>query len=111
MINWSDTATWTNTVTDSVLDPHDDPFVGERTLIMERVVISPAQGRFYMTSPQPSASEGEYVLEGQVVGRVRSSNGDEVPVKTPFAGWVMNVFVQDGWPVGSSEAILSLRPS
>lgn len=110
MINWSDTATWSSTVTDSVVDPHDEAFVGEGALIVERVVISPAQGRFFMTPPQHSTSEGEYILEGQQVGSVRSSNGEEVPVKTPFAGWVMNVFVQDGWPVGSSEAILSLRP-
>jgi hypothetical protein len=110
MINWSDTATWDRTVSDSVVDPHDDLFIGEGALILERLVISPAQGRFYMTSPQNYTSEGEYVLKGQVVGSVRSSNGEEVPVKTPFSGWVMNVFVQDGWPVGSSEAILSLRP-
>jgi biotin carboxyl carrier protein len=110
MINWSDTATWEKTVSDSVVDAHEEVFIGEGALIMERVVISPARGRFYNSSPQHYTSEGEYVLEGQVVGSIRSSNGEEVPVKTKFSGWVMNVFVQDGWPVGSSEAILSLRP-
>ncbi|HEX2148981.1 MAG TPA: hypothetical protein VHI31_02230 [Actinomycetota bacterium] len=48
-------------------------------------------------------------MEGQVVGSVTSSNGQEVPVRSSFAGWMMGYMLPHGAPVQGSEPVLWLR--
>jgi hypothetical protein len=82
---------------------------GEALVVDERLVLSPCSGRFRPTDPDRDTAEGEYVLQGQVVGNVVSSSGEVVPVRTPFAGWMMGFMIPDGAPVRGSEPVVWLR--
>lgn len=95
MISWTDNAT--------------DSAPGEALVLEERLVLAPCSGRFCSTPAKPYTSEGEYVMEGQVVGSVTSSNGQEVPVRSSFAGWMMGYMLPYGAPVRGSEPVLWLR--
>lgn len=75
----------------------------------ERLVVSPCEGRFRLAPPQHYTAEGEYILEGQVVGHVVATHGGLVPVESQFGGWVMKFLVPDGSPVGDKEPVLVLR--
>lgn len=75
----------------------------------ERLVVSPCNGRFATLPPQHFTAEGEYVLEGQEVAAITSTNGEHVAVLTKFSGWVMGYLVHDGEPVRESQPILWLR--
>jgi hypothetical protein len=55
------------------------------------------------------AREGEYICAGDVVARVRGTDGELVPVHSPFAGWVMGFLVPHGSPVRRKEPVLWLR--
>lgn len=83
--------------------------VGEQLSIDERLVVSPCEGRFHLLPPQHYTSEGEYVMEGQLVGHVTGTNGQVVPVHSQCAGWVMSFLVREGTPVRSGEPVLCLR--
>ncbi|MBW3589356.1 MAG: hypothetical protein KY429_08045 [Actinobacteria bacterium] len=87
----------------------EDLLVHDTTLMDEKILISPAQGRFRFSPSQNFTSEGEYVLEGQLIGHVVSKSGDEIPVTASHSGWVMQFFLRDGWPVQSRQPVLSLR--
>lgn len=110
MIHWTDPSVWDESVSDSVTDPGDPLIVFEGAWMTERLVISPAEGKLKLEPPENFTAEGEYVLEGQVIGEILSNSGERVPVKTAFSGWVMKYFIRDGWPVHLSEPILCLRP-
>lgn len=86
------------------------PITGEAPTLDERLVLSPCEGKF-RPAPHHYTAEGEFVLEGQVVGNVLSSDKELRPVRSPFAGWVMGFLLPDGAPVRASEPVLWLRPS
>lgn len=92
---------WTDTNSEA---PH-----GEALVVNERLVLAPCSGRFRPAAAPTRTSEGEYVLEGQVVGNVISFSGEAVPVRSRFAGWMMGYLLPDGAPVRSSEPVLWLR--
>lgn len=92
---------WTDTNTDA---PH-----GEALVVNERLVLAPCGGRFRPAPTPEGRLEGEYVLEGQVVGNVASSGGAVVPIRSRFAGWMMGYLLPDGAPVRSCEPVLWLR--
>lgn len=96
MIAWTDT--------DSVEDPS-----GEALIVDERLVLAPCSGRFRLTTTDGYAAEGEFVRKGQVVGSVVRSTGEQVPVQSQFAGWMMGYMLPHGAPVLSSEPVLWLR--
>lgn len=100
MINWTDPGTWAETVFEAVS--------GESLSMDERLVLAPCKGRLRLALPQEFA-EGEYVIEGQAVANVISPDGRQVPIRSPFAGWVMGFLVADGAPVRDSEPVLWLR--
>ena len=95
MISWSDN------------NPVSDP--GETLVVEERLVVAPCSGRFCPATAKGHTAEGEYVVEGEVVGSVLSSNGQEVPVRSSFAGWNMGYMLPHGAPVRDSEPVLWLR--
>lgn len=88
--------------------PSDDPS-GEVVSLGERLVVSPCEGKLRVAPPRNYTAEGEYVMQGQVVGGVETPNGEVVPVTSPFSGWVMGFLTKDGMPVRASEPILWLR--
>jgi hypothetical protein len=91
-------------------DVVDTP-IGEGLAVEERLVLAPCGGRFCPAPSKPYTSEGEYVLKGQMVGSVVSPGGEEVPVTSPFAGWMMGYLLPHGAPVRCSEPVLWLRQS
>lgn len=86
-----------------------DDVVGEGVAIQEKLVVSPCAGRFH-AGPKRDRSVGEFVLEGQEVGRILSSNREELVVRTPFSGWIMGYLVPEGSPVREAEPVAWLRP-
>ncbi len=87
----------------------EDFLVHDAAFMEEKVLISPAQGRFRFAPSQNFTAEGEYILEGQLIGHVVSKTGDEFPVTASHSGWVMQFFLRDGWPVQPRQPVLSLR--
>lgn len=92
---------WTDSLSESA--------PGEALVMNERLVLSPCSGRFRPTPHQRYTAEGEFVVEGQVVGSVVSVSGDVVPVHSPFTGWMMGFMLPDGAPVRDSEPVAWLR--
>ncbi|MDQ4149735.1 MAG: hypothetical protein M3164_07100 [Actinomycetota bacterium] len=90
-------------------DSLEDSAPGEALVMNEKLVIAPCSGRFRPAPRQRYTSEGDYVLEGQVVGNVVSNDGEVVPVRSPFAGWMMGFLLPDGAPVQESEPVVWLR--
>lgn len=81
---------------------------GEMLRIPERVVVAPCGGVFEPTEPETVTAEGEIVREGQTVGVLRSS-GEDVPVRTPFAGFLMGMMAARGERVREGQPIAWLR--
>ncbi|MEX2587693.1 MAG: hypothetical protein WD602_06840 [Actinomycetota bacterium] len=82
---------------------------GEALTVNERLVLSPCSGRFRPAGSRPSALEGQYVMEGEVVGSVTSPDGEDIPVQSRFAGWMMGYMLPPGAPVRDYEPVLWLR--
>lgn len=86
-----------------------EPSYGEALAVNERLVLSPCSGRFRPANPRPSALEGQYVMEGEEVGSVISPDGEQVPIQSRFAGWMMGYMLPPGAPVRDYEPVLWLR--
>ena len=85
-------------------EPLDDVF-GEGLSMDERLVVSPCEGALR----DRRTKEGEYVCAGDVVAKIRGTDGELVSVHSPFAGWVMGYLVPHGSPVRRKEPVLWLR--
>ena len=81
----------------------------ESIRIDERVIISPASGRFHPRPPESFTTEGEWVEEGQVLAEI-SSGSDSVPVISIFSGWMMGMLVIAGQPVSNGDKLFWIRP-
>ena len=81
---------------------------GEELRVPERVIVAPALGVFSPLPPETFTTEGEIVDEGQVIGTVRAS-GDDVPVRSPFRGFLMGMMALDGERVREGQPIAWLR--
>lgn len=99
-VRWSEAATREEPITDNGS--------GE-WLLPERLIVAPCKGRFRLSPPQHYTAEGEYVVEGQVVGHITAQDGSPVAVATRFSGWVMGFLVRDGYPVNQGEPVAWLR--
>lgn len=72
--------------------------------IRERLIVSPATGRFRALPPETVTAEGEWVEVGQRLAEVH--NGPEIlPVISNFRGWLMGMLALDGQPVNTGEAL------
>ncbi|MGQ0679022.1 MAG: hypothetical protein ACT4OM_05095 [Actinomycetota bacterium] len=80
---------------------------GESLVVDERLIVAPCSGRFIPEYSQDPG--GEYVKKGQIIGQILSSNGDQVPVFSGFAGLMVGYLIPHGAPVRSSEAVMWLR--
>lgn len=83
--------------------------LGEAAPLHERLIVAPCPGRF-KAGAQLDDEGGQYVLRGQEIGRVLSSDGEMVPVKAAFSGWIMGYLVPKGSPVRANEPVAWLRP-
>lgn len=92
-----------------VLETEESYAAPEVIEIAERVVISPATGRFHPNPPETFTTEGEWVARGQVVAEIH--NGVErVPVVSAFTGWMMGMLALPGQPVRAGEQLFWIRP-
>jgi biotin carboxyl carrier protein len=81
---------------------------GEELRVPERVIVAPALGVFRLPEPESSASEGDMVTEGQVVGVV-VCNGSTVDVRSPFTGHFMGMLAHPGERVREGQPVAWLR--
>lgn len=82
---------------------------GEVTIIREKVVVSPATGKFLPHPPEIFTTEGEWVQEGQTLGEVLIGN-DMITITSPFTGWMMGMLAVPGQPVRTGEHLFWIRP-
>ena len=81
----------------------------EVTAIREKVVVSPATGKFQPHPPEIFTTEGEWVQSGQVLGEIE--NGREaIHISSPFAGWMMGMLAIPGQPVKTGDPLFWIRP-
>jgi len=81
---------------------------GERLDVLERVVVSPATGRFTAVPPQTVTTEGEIVRRGQLVGIIDGPGG-AVSIESPFTGFLMGILALPGERVREGEPVVWLR--
>jgi len=81
---------------------------GESFAIEERLVVAPA-GRLRLRRA-PQISEGDFVLEGEVLAEVLTLSGECVGLQSPCDGLVMGFLLHDGFPVRAMEPFLWLQP-
>lgn len=72
--------------------------------IRERVVVSPAKGRYWPLPAEIFTTEGEWVEPGTAVAEI-DVGGVRVPVRSAFRGWVMGMLALPGQPVARGEAL------
>jgi biotin carboxyl carrier protein len=83
--------------------------VPEVTIIREKVVVSPATGRFQPHPPEIFTTEGEWIEQGQVVAEIQNGSGS-VPVVSAFTGWMMGMLAIAGQPVAEGDQLFWIRP-
>jgi hypothetical protein len=86
----------------------EEPPAGEHLDVLERLVVSPADGVFH---PLPACFVGldEGVVHGgELVGEVRAGAA-RLSVRTPFTGRFMGLLAQCGWRVRAGEPVAWLR--
>lgn len=84
------------------------PFPGERFSVPEKVVVSPVVGQFRPAPPETITAEGEVIGKGQIVGYV-DAQGETIPVRSAFTGWLMGLLVHEGERVREGQPIAWLR--
>lgn len=72
--------------------------------IRERVVVSPAKGRYWPLPAEIFTTEGEWVEPGTALAEI-DVDGERVPVRSAFRGWVMGMLALPGQPVAAGEAL------
>jgi biotin carboxyl carrier protein len=81
----------------------------EVTTIRERVVVSPATGKFIPHPPEVFTTEGEWVTEGQTLGEITVGH-ESVTVISAFTGWMMGMLAIAGQPVETGDQLFWIRP-
>ena len=81
---------------------------GEELLVPERVIVAPALGVFQPLAPEVVTSEGEIVDAGQAIGTV-TVGGEDLPVESPFTGFLMGMLAVPGERVREGQPIAWLR--
>ncbi|MFN2545272.1 MAG: hypothetical protein ABR600_11995 [Actinomycetota bacterium] len=74
----------------------------------ERVLVSPSGGRVELVTDETRA-EGEFVLTGDSIAAIRRGDGEQIPVRSAFPGWVMGYLVLDGQPIDPGDPVAWLR--
>ena len=82
---------------------------GEVTLMREKVVVSPATGKFQPHPPEIFTTEGEWVQGGQTLGEIENG-GESVAISSPFTGWMMGMLAIPGQPVKTGDQLFWIRP-
>jgi biotin carboxyl carrier protein len=81
---------------------------GERLLVPERMIVSPAVGVFRPIDPETVTCEGELVDEGQTIGLL-DGPGTQVPVRSPFRGFLMGMLAEPGQRLREGQPVAWLR--
>lgn len=81
----------------------------EFTVIHERLIVSPAKGRFLPRPAETFTTEGEWVEKGQTVAEIQAG-GDVHPVVSAFTGWMMGMLAIAGQPVAVGDRLFRIRP-
>jgi biotin carboxyl carrier protein len=81
---------------------------GERLLVPERMIVAPAVGVFRPVEPETVTCEGELVDEGQTIGMLHGP-GREVPVRSPFRGFLMGMLAEPGQRLREGQPVAWLR--
>ena len=88
---------------------HDGPPAhGERLAVPERVIISPAAGRFRPIPSDEADDAGAGIAEEQVIGFVEG-HGQSTPVRSPFRGMLQGMLAHAGERVREGQPVAWLR--
>lgn len=91
-----------------MLDLEETYAAAEVTVIPERVVVSPATGKFKPLPPEIFTTEGEWVQPGQILAQIHSGKS-VVPVVCAFSGWMMGMLAVAGQPVDTGDQLFWVR--
>ncbi|MQB00127.1 MAG: hypothetical protein GEU78_07500 [Actinobacteria bacterium] len=78
--------------------------LGFEPSMREKLIVSPADGRFVPLPPEVFTTEGEWVEADQPVANVLNG-GTPVVVHSHCRGWMMGMLVMPGQPVRRGEAL------
>lgn len=81
----------------------------EVTIIREKVVVSPATGKFQPHPPEIFTTEGEWVQDGQSLGEIQNGR-DCIAITSSFTGWMMGMLALPGQPVKTGDQLFWIRP-
>ena len=78
--------------------------------LVEKIVVSPATGRFLPLPAETFTTEGEWVEPGQLVAQISTKTGD-LDVRSAFRGWMIRMLPMPGEPVQQGQALFWILPS
>jgi biotin carboxyl carrier protein len=81
---------------------------GERLAVPERVIISPAAGRFRPVEASEAADAEGGIAEEQVIGFVEG-HGESTPVRSPFRGRLQGMLAHAGERVREGQPVAWMR--
>jgi biotin carboxyl carrier protein len=86
----------------------DDFHAPEPTPMCERVLISPATGKFVPLPPETFTTEGEWVEPGVQLAEIRAGSS-VYPVTCNCSGWLMGMLAVPGQPVHQGAPLFWVR--
>lgn len=87
--------------------PVDLP-TGETLSIPERLIVAPSSGLFRRLDDRPRSKHGYAVNEGDTIGEVQSL-GAYTPIRSPFAGFLIEVLAVEGERVRPGQPVAWMR--
>lgn len=82
--------------------------LAEYTEVAEKLILSPARGVVRVLDPKVVTDQGEIVEVGQSIAVIVNS-GDEIPARSRFTGFLMEMLVESGERVRPGQPIAWLR--
>ena len=89
------------------MPPTHTPDTGETIDVVERIIVSPVSGVFELIDDRDVGTDE--VIAGEIIGHVAVAGAQRVPVRSPFAGRLVEVVAWHGERVLPRQRIAWLR--
>lgn len=90
---------------------HESPgnlSIGEILSIAERLIVAPSSGVFRSLADRRRSNDGYAINPGDMIGEVRSL-GVSTPIRSPFAGFLIEVLAIEGERVRPGQPVAWMR--